>query len=374
MGSARHPLYAPILRALFVGLVASVGCSAKPNVGTADASANASQPQPCDASDTVRATSVADFVAQMKHVWSYQPLTLEQLNALTAATRALDDGDPTSAAASAIATGYALVPLSTADACYWMLQPTQSAPVGQATLIYATGAKRNLVIEAPHAYEDRHTDREAALLFAKLQAKALVISGAHRCALTSSSGCHASRECDKTNSVPAESDPSHSVYNAVNAMHLAYRTTDAVVLQLHTNMCPDLNGDALVSNGTRYPIQGSTAEALHEALSGPGVDVRSCNDPSRPLAVGVVCSTTGATAPFCGETSTQSLSSNGAADACSGRPSKNGGPELHRFIHLEQSNWRMCLARTDNPMCIDTVDHWTARVGDALAAAIPLEP
>jgi hypothetical protein len=231
-----------------------------------------------------------------------------------------------------------------------LLQPTETAPPGQALLVYAVHWGRNLVIEAPHVPEDHRTDEEAALLFIRLRAKALVIAGAHRCAVTTPSGCKASTECGSSG-IAVESDPSHSINNTVNAVHLAFRTTDAVTVQLHTNFKPDLNGDILVSNGTHYPISGTAADAFYSALKAPDVDSRSCNIPMAPPPKGA----------FCGETNTQSLASNGAADQCLGAAGSKGGPVVHRFIHVEQNNQRM-----------DSLDAWAARVGDALATAVPV--
>jgi hypothetical protein len=353
--------------------ILALGCSSRVTVDgqPSDAGAQAAALKACTAANTLHAATISQFVGQMTHVWSYGELSLAALNALSAATRAIEAGDIAAAADAATGASYELVPLLAAESCYWVMRPAAAAPAGQATLIYAAHWERDLVIEAPHAYEDRHTDLEAAQIFTSVAAKALVISGAHRCAVTSSSGCHASTECDKVNHVPAQSDPSHSIHNGVNALHMAFRTTEAVIVQLHTNLCPDLNGDALVSNGTHYSIPGTPAEALSAALQAEDVDIRSCNDPLHALPTGVKCAATGATTPFCGETSTQSLASNGAADACLGRSSPAGGAALHRFIHLEQSNWRMCLTPTDNAQCVDTVDVWASRIASALSLAIP---
>jgi hypothetical protein len=182
-----------------------------------------------------------------------------------------------------------------------------------------------------------------------LQAKVLIIAGAHRCAVNTGSGCRNSNQCSRTG-IAVESDPSHSIHNAVNAMHLAFRDTSATILQLHTNFRPDLNGDARVSNGTRYVIPGTAADAFFQTLKSPDIDARWCNDPAAPPE----------SMAFCGDSNTQGLASNGAADQCLGHPSSAGGPEQHRFIHLEQNNARM-----------DNIADWTARIQTALAVAIP---
>jgi hypothetical protein len=352
----------------------------------------------CSAADTLRAGTLQEFALGLHHSpRSYTPLSIAAMNALIEATRALDAADLARADAAAATADYRLAPLLVASTCYWLLLPPNfPGPIDHALLIYASNWQRNLLIEAPHARDDHNTDAESALLFGRLGAKALVISGAWRCVQgASSSGCHASAECgplDRNTGLhrridPAESDPSHSIRNTLYAVHFALRTTDTVVLQLHTNFHPDINGDAMVSNGTRYAIPGTSADALYAALQASDIDVRSCNDPERPVQ-----------GAFCGETTTESLASNGAADTCLGRPSSNGGAAAHRFIHLEQNSARMCRpdeiapgdagavqvigppqsadpaadAGATSETCIDSYEAWAGRIGAALELAIPV--
>jgi hypothetical protein len=338
------------LASLMALWVSVLGCSdSSGSAGTAPAMQELAALRDCTAPNTLRFSSISAFVAGLSHSWAYAPLSLDALNDVVAATRALDAADLNAAAAAARRAKYELLPIATDSACYLLLQPTEAAPAGQARLVYSHNFGRDLVIEAPHVPEDHGTDAESALLFEGLQAKVLIIAGAHRCAVTTASGCRNSNQCNKTG-VAVESDPSHSIHNAVNAMHLAFRDSSATVLQLHTNFRPDLNGDARVSNGTRYVIPGTPADAFFLALKSPDIDARWCNDPTAPPD----------SMAFCGESNTQGLASNGAADPCLGHPSSTGGPEQHRFIHLEQNNVRM-----------DTIGDWTARVQTALAVAIP---
>ncbi len=331
-------------------LLLTLGCSSAPVPGDLPPSAaELLALRDCSAPSTQRVANISAWVAARLHSWAYEPLSIDALNHLMAATRALDADDLGAASVAARLGAYEVVPLQTDGACLLLLEPTATAPVGQAQLVYARSFARDLVIEAPHVPEDHGTEAEAALLFEGLGAKMLILAGAHRCAVTTDSGCRASNQCNKVG-VPVESDPSHSVHNAVNAMHLGLRASSATILQLHTNFRPDVNGDARISNGTRYPIAGTAADAFFKALSAPDVDARWCNDPSAPPEAGA----------FCGESNTQGLASNGAADQCQGRPSAAGGPEQHRFIHLEQNNAQMTA-----------IGDWSSRIQTALAAAIP---
>ena len=337
------------------------GSGALAAVGTAD----------CSAIDTIRTTNVVEFVASIQHAYSYQPLTINGMNGLIEAVRALEASNLERAAGAAQSASYHLRSLRAGATCYWVLQPPgYPAAVEQAVLLYDPNWRRNLVIEAPHAREDHNTDSESALVFERVGAKALAISGSHRCVQgVATSGCHLSSECshrDPTTGkiaaiAPAESDPAHSTHNALNAFHLAFRNTDATELQLHTNLHPEINGDALVSNGTRYAIPSTAADALYAALRAPDVNVRSCNDPAFPAMRNA----------FCGETNTQSLASNGAADTCLGRPLSGGDSSVHRFIHLEQSNYQLCQPAdlAVNPLCLGSFEQWADRLGSAVELA-----
>jgi len=348
---------------LWVMASAAAACATDPYaLPRSDDAGTASALLDCAGPAALQATTVRSFVAHLTHSkWRYAPLTIDAMNAVMAATTALDAGDPGAAADAARLGGYQLAPLVAAGACYWTLQPVQDGSAQQATLIYAPSWRRNLVIEAPHVPDDHHTDIEAADLFVRLGAKAVMIAGSQRCSVTTPSGCRDSLECNQTG-VAVESDPAHSTDNALHAMHLAFRSTPAVVLQLHTNLRPEINGDALVSNGTHFVIPGTVADAFYAALQAPDIDVRSCNDPQRPQS-----------GRFCGATNAQGLASNGAADTCLGHASSAGGAAEHRFIHLEQSSWRTCWATNTDPLCVGNVDTWIERIATALSSALPVD-
>lgn len=306
----------------------------------------------CSADGAIEAPSIRAFVTGLQHGGSYEPLSPDQTNALRAASRALLVGDLETARARATVAGYVVRPLHAGSACLWVMQPTDAAPAGQATLVVSGTWQRDLVIEAPHVPNDNRTDEEAAILFESVQARALVIAGAQRCAVTTPSGCHTNRECN-AGGVAVQSDPSHSVTSALHAMHLGLVTgsSKSITLQLHSNVLANLNGTVLVSNGTILPIAGTVADALYAALRAPDLDVRSCNDPAHPPAAGM----------FCGETNAQSLGSNGATDCCTASISRSNDAAAHRFIQLEQDHAR-----------VESVEAWSARIAAALAVAVPV--
>jgi hypothetical protein len=296
---------------------------------------------PCAAA--ARFASTRAFVEGLGHGSAYTPLAADETAGVRAATAALLAGDRAGAETAAARVGYHVTPIVLGTECDLVLAPGAAAPAGQATLVVRPTFTRDLVLEAPHVPNDGHTDVEAALLFDALGAHAVAIAGASRCAVTTASGCHANTECNAAG-IAVESDIAHSTRSAMHAMHLAVAARATVALQLHTNLEPTINGDALVSNGVRAPAAGSLAVRFWQAL-GTGADARTCNDATPPMA-----------GAFCGTTNAQGLVSNGSADACQG----SAGSASDRFIHLEQYSRRL-----------DQVEAWSAQVGAALASALP---
>lgn len=70
---------------------------------------------------------------------------------------------------------------------------TERTSNGQATIVINLVPRRNIIIEAPHAApgtnDEYRTKKEAAYLFQKLGARALIINGSWRCADTDYGGC-----------------------------------------------------------------------------------------------------------------------------------------------------------------------------------------
>lgn len=332
-----------LLLVLLGACMTSCGSSApKSGVSCPDVAANATFP--CDPTpDSVAASSLACFVARLSHGTEFDPLSQPQLDTVGRMARALANGDLTSARDQASAVGYHVVRLRTPAECYWALTPPDAAPRGQATLVVRDAWARDLLIEAPHVPYDGNTDAEAALVFESTRARAVLVAGAQRCASKEKSGCNSNTQCGSSSK---ESDPSHSVHTAFHAMHLglatAPQTTFAV--QFHTNLELSLNGNILVSNGTRAP--SPRTKVLFDALAARGVDPGTCDDPLRPV---------GQTA-FCGTTSTQALASNGVSDACTGAATTTSD----LFLHVEQNSRKL-----------DDVVGWSASVGQAIVDAFP---
>jgi hypothetical protein len=96
-----------------------------------------------------------------------------------AALDAAVSGDLDAARRHAGEAGYQIIEKSEDGRRYTILMERDRAGVGP-TVAIAASPQRDLVIEAPHPIIDRHSDRQAAVLFLRLSARALVISGANR--------------------------------------------------------------------------------------------------------------------------------------------------------------------------------------------------
>lgn len=280
--------------------------------------------------ETIAATDVARFVAGLAHGTEFDPLSNSELLAAQHLATALVAGFPEEAAARAL--GFRLAQLQTPAHCYLVALPGTDHPRGQATLIVrATAWRHDLVLEAPHVPYDFRTDEQAAWLFEALEARALLVAGAQRCSSPLSSGCRANPQCGFS----SESDPAHAIRNTFQAFHVAL--SDSVVVQLHSNRDAELNGDLLLSDGTR--AANPRVQMLAAELEGA-----SCNDPARPISPDA----------YCGVTNAQALASNGAADACTGSAAAASG----RFLHIEQGDARL----------ID-FNAWNRRIAAALAVS-----
>lgn len=187
-------------------------------------------------------------------------------------------------------------------------------------------ATRNAWIEIPHAISDQGTLEQGIALLASVNAKALIITGTHRCASSTPSSCSGtSRVCGGT--ALRVTDAAHFGENFFTAAHRALRTQypSAVAVSVHGMDSPG-GEKAVVSDGTSHKrpstISQRVRDALNKRLPG-GLGAFSCNDAADD----------GKYRPLCGSTNLQGRIDNGSADAC-GAAAASGSD---RFVHIEQS-------------------------------------
>ena len=231
-----------------------------------------------------------------------------------------------SAATQAEQAGYDVCRTSDADDELLIWQPT---PPRQGRPVWAIRQGQGaapVVLEAPHAYFDLDTLKEGRVLFDALSARALIVSGTHRCANDLASSCSGmTGVCtDGGHQRYRNSDMAHRTDTLFQAVHgaIAEQWSRTTVISLH-----GFTDDGVsLSDGTTDPTtEDSTVAKMATALESEFCDASITVGYDYPDATREV--------RLCGSTNVQGRHLNGSADACTMRASEAGG----RFIHMEQS-------------------------------------
>jgi hypothetical protein len=199
---------------------------------------------------------------------------------------------------------------------------------GQSYFLLNPFAKRNLIIEVPHAGFETETDRQGVRIFKALAARALLVNKEHRCSDRDPTSCDGSTtQCD---GFFRESDVAHHPANTFTLLHERL-TSDrrSRVVQLH-----GMAGRMTSTSRNVAQIGDGTVSATNAA----SVSLTFANQLRRyvPTNHGVyACQDTG-TPPspvLCGETNLQGRQTNAPTeDACTAGTSTMSG----RFLHIEQ--------------------------------------
>ena len=212
---------------------------------------------------------------------------------------------------------------SAAEAELILLAPVR-ADIGWARASLRRGVASPWIIGAPHPMFEINTRPQAIGLYADLEARALIVSGTHRCANSEAVVCDGTTGvCGGSSQPYPVSDPAHDTESTFHRMHVGFADAfeDAVVVSVH-GMARD---GVSLSNGTSSPVAADSPVArLAAGLVAEGVeDVTACND--------------GAGVPrelhLCGGTNVQGRYVNGSPEACTER----APAATDRFIHIEQS-------------------------------------
>ena len=239
---------------------------------------------------------------------------------LSASLESASDGDLDLAVGFADDAGYVLCRVD-ADIAVWRPDPGSGRPL--IAWNFADGA-RPVVVGVPHPFNERGTLEQGRYAFDVHGARVLVVSGTHRCAATSVSGCGGETAvCDAGLAPYRLSDPAHSEATLFHHVHvtLTRLLPDDLVISLHGMAEKGVS----VSNGTALPVEGGSAvaramRALQRAF--PGQRVTTCNPHPGVSPV----------PRLCGTTNLQGRLVNGAFDACD----EEADHATQRFLHLEQ--------------------------------------
>ena len=279
----------------------------------------------------------------------------KSVSALVASFKSAAQGHWDEAKKAALASGYALCKHGTssdsterdaakADAVGLAWFPTikGQAFVSVQAFRCSSTVLRGLILEIPHPYFDR-TRGVGVGLYPLSKARALVVSGTHRCALhakpskcTGSSGSAIKTNC-ADRSVYHNSDTAHS---SSNMFYVAHTTlTDVLfpkdlVVSLHSTK----QANFVVSDGTSFSVKSSSAVAkigIGLAKAFPTRQIEACNaypkSPSKKKLTLLEQS-------ICGATNIHGRHLNGAKEPCTATVQVTGSPlkSSGRFVHIEQ--------------------------------------
>jgi len=300
---------------------------------------------PCSSMDLDSLFSTAAVVGNGESVDVETFFNAKIQRSLESSLRSLLHGNFRSALNDARLVGYAPCARATKKFVSTVYVPTSKGLSPLAIKTFACGSTThvdaNVLVEIPHPFFD-HTRAEGLALFDSGFAKALIMSGTHRCAVAPASGCTGSvGKAVRTNCGPGRAeyqngDTAHAVDNTFHVAHVALSDAfpDSVVVSLHATKQETF----IVSDGTSHEVMSSapvakvvTALAKHF----PSVDIASCNSFSGSPSKRTLSESE---KDVCGATNVQGRHLNGAPDACRAKIFENGSPlkSSGRFVHIEQ--------------------------------------
>lgn len=157
----------------------------------------------------------------------------------------------------------------TSKPLYYVLEESLPRSNYWGSFIFADDACRNLTLQAPHPLYDFNTGKQAIFCFCRLGAKALFLSGAHRCNHSASSICDGSTSvCMGVDAAFQLSDMAHNTQStfqqATESLLELYPTMNFV--QLH-GFGKDADDPYLImSNGTRNTPANDFIISLRDEL------------------------------------------------------------------------------------------------------------
>ncbi len=195
---------------------------------------------------------------------------------------------------------------------------------GLPVMAWRTGEARRVIVEAPHPWFERFTLEQGVEAFVEHGARALIVSGVHRCASHHEVACSGRTSVCGDEGSYRESDPAHNPASVFHAMHVAlseaYRQHYAISLHGVGHQRVIVSDGTELRAGAEGPI-GAAALDLHALLQGEA-EVESCNG-VREM---------GHSERYCGTTNAQGRHLNDSDDVCL----ESADHTAHRFMHLEQ--------------------------------------
>ena len=239
-----------------------------------------------------------------------------------------DTGDWCGVIAGASAAGYAVQRVHDAGTGRWFVYGYDTTVHGQSYFLLNPFAKRNLVIEVPHAGFETETDRQGVRLFKALAARALIVNKEHRCSDQHGTTCDGSTT--QCGGFFRESDVAHHPANTFMLLHEQLASDGrSRFVQLH-------GMDGRMTSSPRNVVQVGDGTLLGTNASSVSLTFASRLRQYVPTNHGVHACQAPGTPPspvLCGETNLQGRQTNApTGDACTTGTRIMSG----RFLHLEQ--------------------------------------
>lgn len=253
----------------------------------------------------------------------YQRIT--ELQRFGESIASLTQLDGASALSSAAAAGYTVCRGAGADEGLVRLVPSQTG-TGRALVVWRKTAVP-LIVGAPHPRFDLDTLAQSVLVFRQTGARALVVSGTHRCASTTASQCDGTTgACGGSGQPYPISDMAHVTATAFDESHrrLGVAHPEALVVSVHgaSQAGVSVSDGTTASTDAQAPV-ARLATALTVQLGSERVS--TCN--AYPGAPDVEVR-------LCGTTNVQGRFVNGVGDVCGTAATSSS----QRFLHVEQSS------------------------------------
>jgi chitodextrinase len=192
-----------------------------------------------------------------------------------------------------------------------------------------TPSAGNLILQAPHIKNDTNTGRQAVYCFKNNVARAVFISGTHRCNNSNSSSCSGTTStCNSGSEAYRVSDTAHNTQSVFQKTteNIFNSVSNSVFIQLHGFGMQATDPYVIMSNGTRETPTIDYATLIKEALL----------DEDNSLTFQIAHVNTSWTR-LIGFTNTQGRLINNSTDACSASATTTSG----RFIHVEQERTKL---------------------------------
>ncbi len=206
---------------------------------------------------------------------------------------------------------------------YFIIQKLNSGTKYFGTYVFNSTACRNAVIQCPHPRFDSNTGLQGAYIFARINTKALMISGTHRCNSLSPTSCSGTTSACGNNDTYRLSDIAHndgSMFQVVTEF-LNEKFEDASFIQLHGFAKLSSDPNLILSNGTR---QSPSIDKIDELRS----HLQNIDQNLTFKIVHIHTDWTRLTA----FTNTQGRYLNEGSNPCTNNASSTTG----KFIHIEQ--------------------------------------